>query len=152
MAGCKQADIVSGSRYLDQITPTSHAPADRRQINHQITSELNERLGLELTDAFCGFKAYRTQALAQLDLTETGYAMPLELWVQAAWHELQILELPVPLIYLDQERSFGGPLDSPTTRLNYYREIIDRAIRACEPSEVLKTEMQLCETTGWPCQ
>jgi len=152
VAGCKQADIVSGSRYLDQLGPTSHVPADRRQINHQITAELNERLGLQLTDAFCGFKAYRTQSLAQLDLTETGYAMPLELWVQAAWHELQILELPVPLIYLDQERSFGGALDSATTRVSYYRSIIDRAIRDCEAPAVFETDSQWCETTGWPCR
>jgi len=152
VAGCEQADIVSGSRYLDLKTPANEAPADRREINHQITAELNDRLGLQLTDAFCGFKAYRTQALAQLDLSETGYAMPLELWVQAAWHDLQILELPVPLIYLDQERSFGGALDSATIRLNYYREIIDRAIRACEAPAVLESEPQLCETTGWPCQ
>jgi len=152
VAGCEQADIVSGSRYLDLKTPADEAPVDRREINHQITAELNDRLGLQLTDAFCGFKAYRTQALAQLNLTETGYAMPLELWVQAAWHDLQILELPVPLIYLDQARSFGGALDSATIRLNYYRDIINRAIQACEAPAVLEPEPQLCETTGWPCQ
>ncbi|NOY28861.1 MAG: glycosyltransferase family 2 protein [Planctomycetes bacterium] len=151
VAGCARADIVSGSRYLDQRVPTSQAPADRRQINHQITAELNQRLGLQLTDAFCGFKAYRTQALAQLDLTETGYAMPLELWVQAAWHQLQILELPVPLIYLDEERSFGGALDAATTRLSYYRDIIDRAIQACEAPAVSKPDAQRCGTSGCLC-
>jgi len=151
VADCARADIVSGSRYLDQKNPTSQAPADRRQINFQITDELNRRLDLQLTDAFCGFKAYRTQALAQLDLTETGYAMPLELWVQAAWHELRILELPVPLIYLDQERSFGGALDSATIRLSYYRDIIDRAIRACKTPAAPEPDAQLCETSCWPC-
>ena len=39
---------------------------------------------LKLTDAFCGFKAYRRDALEALDITDTGYAMPLEVWVQAA--------------------------------------------------------------------
>lgn len=127
---CVDADIVSGSRYLDLDQPAEQAPAERRRINEQITAELNERLGLQLTDAFCGFKAYRTWSLAQLTLSETGYAMPLELWVQAARHELRIVEMPVPLIYLDEDRSFGGMLDQAETRLKYYREVIDRAVAA----------------------
>jgi len=66
--------------------------------------------------------------LAQLTLSETGYAMPLELWVQAARHGLRLVEMPVPLIYLDEDRSFGGALDQADTRLRYYREVIDRAL------------------------
>src|SRR5947209_4160386 len=59
------ADIVSGSRYLRDFRQDTLPPQDRHEINRQITSELNERYGLNLTDAFCGFKAYRTSALAQ---------------------------------------------------------------------------------------
>ena len=129
---CQRADIVSGSRYLDRDEVFENAPAERRRINQIITAELNDRLGLQLTDAFCGFKAYRTSTLAQLTLEETGYAMPLELWVQAAHHGLSIREVPVPLIYLDEERSFGGELDAAETRLEYYRQVIDRAIVATE--------------------
>ena len=92
-AGCRHADIVSGSRYLDTSEPMDGVPPDRRRINEQITADLNSRLSLELTDAFCGFKAYRTRALARLRITETGYAMPLELWVQAAWQALRIIDL-----------------------------------------------------------
>ena len=50
----------------------------------EITHEINQRLGLSLTDAFCGFKAYSRKALKSLPVTETGYAMPLEVWVLAA--------------------------------------------------------------------
>lgn len=122
-------DIVSGSRYLEAIPQRSNAaPADRRQINQTITAELNERLGLNLTDAFCGFKAYRVAALAELDLTEAGYAMPLELWVQAAHARLRVCEVAVPLIYLDEKRSFGGGLDDAQHRLAHYRTVIDRAV------------------------
>jgi len=126
---CSEVAILSGSRYLDLEQSTEHVPTDRRRINQIITAELNEQLGLNITDAFCGFKAYCTKALAKLDLTETGYAMPLELWVQAARHGLPIREISVPLIYLDEERSFGGVLDAADLRLKYYREVIDRAIR-----------------------
>ena len=34
---------------------------------------------------------------------------------------LRIVELPVPLIYLDEKRSFGGALDDADTRLAVYR-------------------------------
>jgi len=87
---------------------------------------VNRRLGLQLTDAFCGFKAYRRDALEKLRITETGYAMPLEVWVQAAQAGLSIVELAVPLIYLDESRSFGGSLDDAQTRLNYYYEVLER--------------------------
>jgi dolichol-phosphate mannosyltransferase len=125
------ADIVSGSRYLVADETSGPPPEARRRINEQITREINRRLGLQLTDAFCGFKAYRVEALARLHLTETGYAMPLELWVQAAHHDLRIVESPVPRVYLDEERSFGGALDDASTRLAHYQEVIDRAMRAC---------------------
>ncbi len=132
VAACRDADIVSGSRYLRNKEQAQRAPAERRQINTQITRELNERLGLSLTDAFCGFKAYRVSALAKLAITEPGYGMPIEVWVQAAHHRLRIVELPVPLIYLDEERSFGGSLDDGRKRLEYYHRVLDTAIASVE--------------------
>jgi dolichol-phosphate mannosyltransferase len=123
----RPADIVSGSRYLQRFAGDSLPPAARRRINAEITSEINARLGLGLTDTFCGFKAYTRRALERLHVTEPGYAMPLEVWVQAAAAGLTIVELPVPLIYLDLARSFGGALDDAATRLAYYRRVLDRA-------------------------
>jgi dolichol-phosphate mannosyltransferase len=131
--GCEEAEIVSGSRYLDMSASSGSVPAERRKINREITAELNRRLGLSLTDAFCGFKAYRVCSLARLTLTEDGYGMPLELWVQAAHHKLKILEVPVPLIYLEEKRSFGGQLDDGQSRRLYYREVLERALAATSP-------------------
>ncbi|MEN1678349.1 MAG: glycosyltransferase family 2 protein [Planctomycetota bacterium] len=142
-------DIVSGSRYLaTDAAATGAAPADRRRINHTITRELNERLGLSLTDAFCGFKAYRVGALAKLNVTEFGYAMPLELWVQAACKGLRIREVAVPLIYLDEERSFGGALDQAEQRLAYYRSVIARALAATRrsPGDCRAAQLAAAET------
>jgi dolichol-phosphate mannosyltransferase len=128
VAACTDdVDIVSGSRYLQTFAGDSAPPADRRRINRLITEEINRRLGLNLTDAFCGFKAYRVPALECLDISEPGYAMPLELWVQAKHCSLSIVELPVPLIYLDEKRSFGGSLDDAHKRLAHYREVIERS-------------------------
>ena len=112
VAACRTAWTLCPAAVTCSTSPaTAEPPADRQRINRQITDELNRRLGLDLTDAFCGFKAYRVSALRTCDLTETGYAMPIELWVQAVAAGLKIIELPVPLIYLDESRSFGGELD-----------------------------------------
>ena len=124
------ADIVSGSRYLERFAGDSRPPEARRRINQQITAQVNRRLGLNLTDAFCGFKSYRSSALERLDISEPGYAMPLQLWVQASQAKLKIVELAVPLIYLEEERSFGGSLDDAQTRLQYYHQVIDRSLAA----------------------
>lgn len=124
------ADIVSGSRYLKSFENDSPAPVQRRKINKTITAYINEKLGFGITDAFCGFKAYRVEALKQLKITETGYAMPLELWVQAACHKFKVIEVAVPLIYLDENRSFGGELDDGSTRLNYYYDVLERSFLA----------------------
>ncbi len=130
-SGGRRFDVVSGSRYLEPFRGDSRPPADRRRINRIITEELNRRLGLNLTDAFCGFKAYRVAALRGIEVTETGYAMPLEFWVRAAESGLKIIELPVPLIYLDEHRSFGGALDEARTRLAVYRQVLQRSLATC---------------------
>jgi len=126
------AEIVSGSRYLAVGDGDNAPPEERYAINRRITNELNHRLGFALTDAFCGFKAYRSEALAKLAITETGYAMPLQLWVQAAAADLRVSELAVPLIYLDLERSFGGSLDQAEIRLRHYHRVLDEAFAAAE--------------------
>ncbi len=131
------ADIISGSRYLKTFQDDTPAPEDRRAINAGVTRMLNDRLGYDLTDAFCGFKAYRVDAVSQLKLTENGYAMPLELWVQAWCRELSVVELAVPLIYLDEERSFGDNLNDPEIRLNYYHEVLASSF-ASLPSDCSK--------------
>jgi dolichol-phosphate mannosyltransferase len=122
------AEIVSGSRYLRVFDPSHKPPEQRRRINVEVTRWLNECLGLKLTDAFCGFKAYRTTALKLFDITENGYAMPLEVWVQAVAHGMKIVEVPVPLIYLDESRAFGGALDDAEYRLTHYRRVFEGAL------------------------
>ena len=128
--GSSGADIVSGSRYLETFDGDSQPPEQRRRINRQVTEQLNDRLGFDLTDTFCGFKAYRVDALSRMTLTEDGYAMPLELWVQSACLNLNIQEIAVPLIYLDEERSFGGSLDDGDVRIAYYQQVIEKAVQA----------------------
>jgi dolichol-phosphate mannosyltransferase len=152
-AASDRYDVISGSRYLNIESSDDDPPPNRRAINMKITNELNDHLGMNITDAFCGFKAYRVEALKRLDLDEPGYAFPMQFWVQAAAHGLRTLEIPVSLIYNDPSRTFGGPLDQDAIRLAYYQEVFQRELQRCArplavPDEALS---QSTETCAW-CQ
>jgi glycosyltransferase involved in cell wall biosynthesis len=130
--GDDAADVISGSRYMDAAAVSEGGPPpDRQRINMEITREINQRLGLSLTDSFCGFKAYRVDAVRRLRLSEDGYAFPMQFWVQAVAHGLRIREVPVKLIYNDPNRSFGGPLDDPAIRLGHYRRVLHCELERC---------------------
>ncbi len=129
--GSTDADVISGSRYAINTPLDDAPPSDRRAINRTITADLNQRLGLNLTDAFCGFKAYRVDTCAALDLDVDGYEFPMQFWVQAVAAGLRITEIPVRLIYNDPTRSFGGPLDNPESRIEHYRHTLHRELGRC---------------------
>jgi len=129
-AARNEADIISGTRYPTGRIVEASVPRDRRNINRRITELLNCRLGLNITDAFCGFKAYRVAALHHLCITVPGYAMPMQFWVQAARAQLRIEELEIRLIYHDPTRHFGGLLDDPRVRFAHYVEVFERELAA----------------------
>src|SRR5262249_3116574 len=81
-AGSIDVDILSGSRYLPESPVCGAPPGDRMQINRIITERIRTVLGLQITDAFCGFKAYRVGILKNIILDEAGYGVPLQFWVQ----------------------------------------------------------------------
>lgn len=120
--------IVSGSRYLPGSLAVGSAPAERQDVNRRVTEIINSATGWSITDAFCGFKSYRAEALARLTLTEPGYAMPLELWARAYRAGLCVVEHPVERIYFDGDRSFGQDLDDPERRFQYYVRVWERAL------------------------
>ena len=122
------ADIISGSRYMCRKRCGDPPPEDRRKINAQVTGWVRDQLGLNITDAFGGYKAYRVSMLDHFDLSEDGYAIPLEFWVQAAAADLRVREVPIKLIYNDPNRSFGAKLDDPALRIAHYREVFEQAL------------------------
>lgn len=122
------ADVVSGSRYLPGSGSAGRVPPDRRGVNTRVTAVINAATGWELTDAFCGFKAYRADALRRVRVSEPGYAMPLEFWARAWRAGLVVSELPVERIYMDHDRSFGQDLDDPERRMAYYLAVWERSL------------------------
>ena len=121
-------DVISGSRYLPSSRGIGRPPEQRREVNERVTAEVNRVTGWGITDAFCGFKAYRIAALAKIELTEPGYAMPLEFWAKSYRAGLSIREIPVERIYCDYDRSFGADLDDPEKRLAYYLSVWRKAL------------------------
>jgi len=127
LAAC-ECDIVSGSRYLPGSGSAGEVPGDRRAINARVTEVINGVTGWRLTDAFCGFKAYRAEAVRRVRVDEPGYAMPLEFWAKAWRAGLTVREMPVERIYNDHDRSFGQDLDDPERRFAYYMKVWERAL------------------------
>lgn len=126
-------DVLSGSRYLELQAGDMAAPPERMRINHIITERINAITDFNLTDSFCGFKAYDVSAVAKLTLDEEGYAFPLQFWIQAHLHHLKVAELPVARIYNNLNRSFGATLDDPAVRLAHYNDVIDRELARWNP-------------------
>ncbi len=121
------SDIISGSRYLE-VSPEDivKAPEDRIRVNNRITDIINRMTGFQLTDSFCGFKLYRVEALRKLSLTETGYGLPLQLWIQAWKKGLTVTEIPVQLIYFDHTALQTSSWSNMFRRYKYYLQIIQK--------------------------
>ncbi len=131
-------DILSGSRYLQAGEATYRkAPPDRVKVNRRITKKINSITGYHLTDAFCGFKLYRVDALKKLHLTEQGYGMPLQLWMQAWRKGLSVEEIPVELIYISHAPAdTPGALTNLFRRYRYYLQIIEKEKEPYETSGI----------------
>jgi len=136
LAAIRTAGIVSGSRYLDPAVPGDPAPPDRVQLNREFAGRLRAITGYPITDAWCGFKAYQVSALRKFHLTEPSYGLPLQLWVQAAYHRLSVIELPVARIYKNPERRFWGGLDDIETRRAYYLRVLEAEVARWLPEKL----------------
>lgn len=129
-------DILSGSRYFFPLKVGANVPIERYLINKRITGILNRITGFGLTDSFCGFKAYKVGKLKALHVTEHGYGMPLQLWIQAWKMGLRVREIPVKLIYKDLTKHFKGTLEDPNIRLQYYKNIIRKELADMEQKNI----------------
>ncbi|MFO8034851.1 MAG: glycosyltransferase family 2 protein [Candidatus Bipolaricaulota bacterium] len=120
-------DIVSGSRYLDAGLARDEPPGDRRWVNQVVTELVRAVTGYPITDAFCGFRAYRVTVIERLALQDPGYALPVELWIKAAHCGLRVEEVSVPLIYHDYGKGVGAR--PPRERLAQYLSVAAEVLR-----------------------
>ncbi len=101
------ADVVSGSRFHPDSPWMGTPPSERLRANQRLTASVRRHTGYEITDSACGLKAYRAAALRWLRITEPGYAMPYQVWGQAARLSLVVREVPVTMIYRDADDAGG---------------------------------------------
>ena len=131
----KGYDIVSGTRYHPQSPIRTHILENPKKINDEIVEFLKYKLGIFITDAFCGFKAYRMDKLVELNLTVTDYAFPLQVWVQAFMKGFRIKEIPVPLIFTNPRRNYDKILGSIEDAIQYFKKVVINEIEKFNKTE-----------------
>ncbi|MFY0408177.1 class F sortase [Solicola sp. PLA-1-18] len=95
--GTRGADVVIGSRYV-KGGATVNWPASRQLISRAGNTYVRLALGLGVSDATAGFRAYRLSALEKMgvwDLTSDGYCFQVEGTHRAVRAGLKVREVPI---------------------------------------------------------
>jgi glycosyltransferase involved in cell wall biosynthesis len=112
-------DLVNCSRILENY---DHKKIDPLYI--EITSLISEKLceviNVDLTDPFSGIKGYRLSSLENMELTEFTHSLLLQIWIQAAFFSLEIMEIPSA-----SPEGFGSELDLYDNLPDYFIDFIN---------------------------
>lgn len=99
LEGIKESDIVIGNRLNDLKTMPLH-----RRLSNKITSSLlSKKLGVEIKDSQCGFRAYRSEVIKKVKTVFPGFEAESEMIVKAVRKNFRIKFVDIPTIYGDQE-------------------------------------------------
>lgn len=97
--GIKECDIVIGNRLNNLKTMPLH-----RRLSNKITSFfLSKKLGVEIKDSQCGFRAYRLRVLEKVKTIFSGFEAESEIIVKAVRENFKIIFVDIPAIYGNQE-------------------------------------------------
>jgi glycosyltransferase involved in cell wall biosynthesis len=88
-------DLVIGSRFNGRIHHGAMPWANRYLGNPFLTGMLNLLFGVKVSDAHCGMRAIRGDALPALDLHSTGMELASEMVFKAYRRGLAVSELPI---------------------------------------------------------
>jgi hypothetical protein len=89
------ADLVLGSRFKGRILPGAMPWSHRWIGNPALTGMLNVLFGARVSDAHCGLRALRRDALERLGLSATGMEFASEMVIKASKRGLVIEEIPI---------------------------------------------------------
>lgn len=96
-----QADIAIGSRYL---LNTSNTPT-HRQFGHKLLNLITGLFsGVRVTDSQSGYRAFSPKAYRLLKFSSKGFSVESEMQFLASEHNLEIVEVPITIQYLDREK------------------------------------------------
>jgi glycosyltransferase involved in cell wall biosynthesis len=102
-----EADIVLGSRFLDNRTKISKA---KRVVLKTAAVQSRLSTGLNLTDAHNGLRAISATVASRINLTQNRMAHASELVNQIASMKVRWVEHPVEIIYTDYSKAKGQSL------------------------------------------
>ncbi len=112
-------DIVSCSRILENYDHKKIDPGSL-EITTMISEKLYKEIHLDLTDPFSGIKGYRLHSLENMELTEFTHNLLLQIWIQAVYFSLEIIEIPSV-----SPSGFGSELDLYDKLPDYFIDFID---------------------------
>ena len=88
-------DLVMGSRFEGTIHGDAMPWLNRRIGNPILTGMLNVFFGVRISDAHCGMRALRSDAVPRLDLHSTGMEFASEMVFKAFRRGLRVSEIPI---------------------------------------------------------
>jgi len=88
-------DLVMGSRFEGTIHGEAMPWLNRHVGNPILTGLLNVLFGVKVSDAHCGMRAVRREALETLDLHSTGMEFASEMVFKAFRRKLRVSEIPI---------------------------------------------------------
>jgi len=88
-------DMVMGSRLKGEILPGAMPFLHRYIGNPVLTWVLNRLFSSHISDAHCGLRAIRKDALRQLNLRSGGMEFASEMLIEAVCKDLRIAEVPI---------------------------------------------------------
>jgi polyprenyl-phospho-N-acetylgalactosaminyl synthase len=98
------ADIALGSRFLGNV---EGATSSRMALLKGAVMMSNRLSGLKLTDAHCGFRAFRASVAPNLRITQDRMAHASELLRKIKTSGLRVVEVPVTIRYTEHSMRKG---------------------------------------------
>jgi glycosyltransferase involved in cell wall biosynthesis len=95
-----EADIVVGSRYLEQRSDVPFLRIWGHQVFNFIT---NQSSGISVTDSQSGFRAFSSRAIASIAFSSSGFSVESEMQFLARDKQLRMLEVPIVIRYHDEK-------------------------------------------------
>ncbi|HNW29673.1 MAG TPA: glycosyltransferase family 2 protein [Spirochaetota bacterium] len=86
-------DIVNSSRILENYN-YADVPQEFISLTSDLSSHIRDITGFDITDPLSGIMAIRLESLRDMELTEFNHSLLLQLWIQADYFGLSIIEVP----------------------------------------------------------
>jgi hypothetical protein len=102
-----EADVVFGSRFLDERTRPSLA---KKMVLRAAVGYTNMTTHTRLTDAHNGLRAMRRPVVERLEITQNRMAHASELVAQIGASKVSYVEHPVHILYSDYSKAKGQSL------------------------------------------